>query len=66
MQIKVNYDPSTGNMTDPTNNAYIGVCSDLTHLEVKEQESKVADLAKLKSAGFTAEEIMQMKREGLV
>lgn len=69
MKIQVEYDPATGQMSDPTNGALLTSWTGLSHLEVKEQEAKesnVADLAKLKSAGFTAEEIMQMKREGLV
>ena len=32
----------------------------------KDTGTKVSDLAALKGAGFTADEIMQMKREGLV
>lgn len=67
MFIQLEYDKATGQITDPNTNCTISTWMGLEGSEVKEQKtSDVSELVKLKDAGFTADEIMQMKREELV
>lgn len=66
MKLTLEYDSMTGNLYDngilvatiPTNMTF----SD----NAKKEQSSTKDLVSLKGTGFTADEIMQMKREGLV
>ena len=67
MKILINYEPLTGNITSDTGlvvATYVG----LNHLEHKEKEvsSTVDDLIKLKNSGFTAEEVIEIKKADLI
>lgn len=70
-KVTVMYTSETGEIHD-VNGLYLcnaGVGLALPEDSEKQSDtgkSKVSDLAALKGAGFTADEIMQMKREGLV
>ncbi len=57
------YDPETGMITDNTGMSvytYVGAVP----IEIKEATS-IDDMIKLKNAGFTAEEVIQIKKSGL-
>lgn len=61
--ICLNYDPSTGNVEDG-NGVYIG-CQ-LNIKSVKSAGPAIDDIVKLKDAGFTAEEIIELKRKEVI
>ncbi len=62
-KITLNFDPATGSVTD-AKGMYIGMNLTLTPVEGGTVEVDV--LVKLKNAGFTAEEIIEMKRKELL
>lgn len=69
MLIKLEYNPSTKNV-ETIDGVFIG-CStsdDLTKYEIKESDSSVPvdEVVKLKEAGFTAEEIIEMHKKGVL
>lgn len=66
MNIQLMYDPITGNITDSTG-MFVATFLGLTHCEVQEpnfeassSNNEVDSIIKLKSAGFTAEEIIKL------
>lgn len=68
MKITLDYNETTGELSDSgviITNIGIGFIFS-EQAKSKIEESSVHDLVKLKDAGFNAQEIMQMKREGLV
>jgi hypothetical protein len=59
MKVTLNYEPQSGNITDDKGNfvgTYIG-------LEASEGGVSIEALCKLKNAGFSAEEITELKRK---
>lgn len=66
MKVIFEYDPSTGNLTDRDGCVYT-VGMNMNHFgDPAEQGTTVRDLIKLKEAGFSAEEIVQMKDGGVL
>ena len=57
------YEPSTGNITD-ANGTLVSTMPGFIPIEV-EQSTGVDDIIKLKNAGFTAEEIIAIKKASL-
>lgn len=62
-KITLNYEPTTGQVTD-AKGLYVGMNLTLTPVDGGTVEVDV--LVKLKNAGFTAEEIIEMKRKELL
>lgn len=66
MKIIVNYDPSSGNVTHNGMNMGCVGC-ELQVSEYKESiGANISELKELKAAGFEVDEILQMKREGII
>jgi hypothetical protein len=66
MRFTVDYNKDTGELRDANGFLLnIGPGLEIASFEDEKKES-TSNLVKLKDAGFTADEIMQMKREGLV
>ena len=63
MKVLADYDPTTGNISVAGYWANIGI--NLPLPEAKEVD-KLDAILKLKAEGFSVEEIVQLKREGLV
>jgi len=64
MKIVLNYDPMTGNMTDESGmlvSTYMG----LERLNI-ENMGKTDKIIELKKAGFLVEDILKLKREGVI
>lgn len=57
------YNESTGEIKDSTGN-FVTTLTGFSGIEIKESND-VDNLIKLKNAGFTAEEIIQIKKAGL-
>lgn len=66
MKVVIEYDPATGNMTD-AKGAYVGCWMQLesfgNELTVSDP---VEDIVKLKNSGFTAEDIVALKKGGVL
>jgi hypothetical protein len=60
-KISLNFDPATGQVTD-AKGMYIGMNMSLTPVDSVDVEV----LVKLKNAGFTADEIIELKRKELI
>ncbi len=60
----LNYDQITGNITD-NNGALVAVFTGFVPVEVESKTSTVDDIIKLKNAGFTAEDIIAIKKANL-
>ena len=65
MKVVVEYDPVTGTISD-NEGTYIGCWVGLKHFEEGLSNSGVEVLIKLKDAGYTAEEVVQLKMGGLL
>tara|TARA_R110000744_G_scaffold380568_1_gene503239 strand:+ start:20708 stop:20902 length:195 start_codon:yes stop_codon:yes gene_type:complete len=59
----LNYDESTGIITD-ANGLILTTYAGATPVEIKESTS-IDDMIKLKNSGFTAEEVIQIKKANL-
>ena len=60
------YDPNTGNITDDTGMmvfCYLGALS--FSIEDKKESTSIDDMIKLKNSGFTAEEVIAIKKANL-
>lgn len=64
-KIVLEYDEETGEVRD-ANGVHVGFNMVIKGFEPEKPKTDVSALVSMKDAGFTAEEIMQMKREGLV
>ena len=66
-KIVLSYDDTTGFVYD-ANETYIGSNLTLKPFEITEEKSGVAidDLVKLRNAGFSTEEIIELKRKDLL
>lgn len=64
-KIVLEYDSESGELMD-VNDIHLGYMTGLTGFKPEKQKTDVGALVSMKDAGFTAEEIMQMKREGLI
>ena len=64
MKVVVEYNAETGEIKDAVG-MYVGSFFGLESFEIP-KESNVRDLIKLKEAGFTAEDLVQMKEGGLL
>lgn len=66
----VGYDPSNGELFDPNNGASLGCywmgLAPMPDQPAAEARPDVERLAKLKAAGFTAAEIVEMSKAGLL
>ena len=62
----LNYDSSTGNVTDATG-CILATLPGFTPIEIKEEpkSTSVDDMIKLKNSGFTAEEVIAIKKANL-
>lgn len=67
MKVILNYDPATGQISD-ANGQSISCWFDLRYEPVLETVSttEVNDLVKLKEAGFTTEEMVNLRDRGLI
>lgn len=67
MKVIVNYDDVTGQITDESGQI-VGAWFDLRYEPVLETVSatEINDLVKLKEAGFTVEELVNMRDGGLI
>ena len=71
MKVILNYDQSTGMVHDNIG-TYIGTWSNPTDLEghketgAADDQSIIESIVRLKNAGFDAEEIIEIKKNGLV
>ena len=65
MKVILEYDPATGNIMDKDGLA-IHCFPCLNYEEVPEKNTAVADLIKLKNSGFTAEEVIAIKKADLI
>jgi len=64
-KVLLNYDVQTGTLTNESGMT-VGTWAGLpTHKELK-GNSKVEDMIKLKNSGFTAEEVIEMGKAGLI
>ena len=68
MKIVVEYDPIAGTLTNPSNQAYLGMFLNLDYEEATgaAKGPAIETLVKLKNAGFTADEIVELKRKELI
>lgn len=65
-KVILGYDPQTGSITD-INGYCVATYSGLLYEEATEKETDVVhEMIKLKNAGFTAEEIVLFKNEGVL
>lgn len=64
MKILLDYDQATGTMTD-ANGAIVGTWAGAKGFEMEPTVS-VRDLVKMKDAGFTAEDIVELKNSGVL
>ncbi len=63
-----NYDTDSGQVTDDNHShvgSFLGVVAPLAG-DLIESKPLVDDIVKLKEAGFAAEEIIEMKKKGLI
>lgn len=66
MKVVIDYDPASGNMTD-AKGAYVGSWMGLESFgEELSTNDPVEDIVKLKNSGFTAEDIVAMKKGGVL
>ena len=68
MKIIVEYDPPSGNVI-ALNGNYIGLCHGLETDKYEEKESEKVNptqINSLREAGFTADELIAMRKEGLI
>lgn len=67
MKIVLDYDKDTGEIKDPDNGVTVATWVGLAHHIAKESEGvEVSDLVALKEAGYTAEEIIELKKKGII
>lgn len=65
MKIALNYDPQTGMITDDVGTilfTYVG----LENHAVEDNQNDVETLVKLKNAGFETEDMVELRRKGLI
>lgn len=66
MNIKVKYDKNTGEVRS-LDDLYIGICMGIEKFEDdKDEKVTIDEVVKLKEAGFTSEEIIEMHKKGVV
>lgn len=68
IKVVVNYDPSTG-MISHLDGAYVGtgaIGQGLTPYSDADDKPKLSSINSLKESGFTAEEIIEMRKAGLI
>ena len=58
------YDPITGNVTDGTG-CVLYTCAGLTPVKMVQKGTSIDDMIKLKNSGFTAEEVIAIKKANL-
>lgn len=64
MKIVLDYEVSTGGIIDPTSGISLGCLMGLDHHELKTNIGvDIESIVKLKNAGFTADEIIELKRK---
>ena len=63
MKVILNYDELTGNITD-SKGVYLFMYGGLSYDSVDDMTS-IDEMIKLKNAGFTAQEIIEMRKAGL-
>jgi len=63
--ITLNYDEVTGNVTDRAG-TYIGCASEVHDVLIETKASNIGDLIQLKEAGFTVDEILELRRKELI
>ena len=65
-QLYLKYDPITGNITDG-NNVYVATMTGFVPIELDDipQTTSIDDMIKLKNSGFTAEEVIAIKKANL-
>lgn len=67
IKIVLDYDKDADKIIDPDNGRTIAHWAGLAHHAAKESEGvKVSDLVELKEAGYTAEEIIELKKKGVI
>jgi len=66
IKVTLDYDEISGNLYDNNSNLIISWPGLMNSKDDDAKNSIVNDMKELKAAGFTAEEIMQMKREGAI
>lgn len=68
IKIELNYEPGTGNISDPKNGMFLFNYTGLGHLEVvdKAKPISVSELTGLKAAGYTAAEIVELRNAGVI
>lgn len=64
-KVLLNYDIQTGTLTSEKG-AIVGTWTGLPVYEKPKENSKVEDMIKLKNSGFTAEEVIEMGKVGLL
>jgi len=62
-QVLLDYDPLSGNITTKEG-LYIGISPGLT--EFKDERASLKSLIELKNAGFSADEMIELNRKGLI
>ena len=63
--IVLSWDTETGMVYD-AKNLYIGSSMSLEPIEVEQTGASIEDLVKLRNAGFTTDEIIELKRKELI
>lgn len=66
MKVLLDYDETTNEVKD-ANNYCVGFCPSLKPFDCEEsKKANVDDIVKLKEAGFEAQDIIELKRKGVI